>query len=63
MKFPDGYNPRVKIKRRCHSCGELFETTRRDARFCSARCRQQFSRYMRRALGEGWKEKESPHKG
>lgn len=57
------YNPRVTIKRRCNACNELFDTTRTDARFCSARCRQAFSRHMRRELGKAWKEKIAPKKG
>jgi rRNA maturation endonuclease Nob1 len=57
------YRPRFQIKRRCHACTELFSTTRTDAKFCSARCRQAFSRYMRRELGDSWTKKNKPRKG
>ena len=35
-------NPTYRL--RCHSCGAVFDASRRDARFCSPRCRKRASR-------------------
>lgn len=41
------YRPRIGGHARCIECCEVFCTTRKDARFCSARCRQSNSRRNR----------------
>lgn len=41
------YRPRFTRKNRCEECQNEFATTRRDARLCSARCRQANSRRLR----------------
>lgn len=32
----------------CRVCGNPFRAVRRDARYCSAKCRQQFNRYYKK---------------
>jgi hypothetical protein len=45
---PEGSSaPRTLLNLQCEACGNEFQAKRRDARFCSARCRQQSSRATR----------------
>lgn len=47
MTCRGSYLPRKKITLECFACGNKFEATRADARYCSSMCRQQISRAMR----------------
>lgn len=46
VTYGGSYRPRKLLTLECQSCGEVFQATRPDARYCTANCRKQSSRAM-----------------
>lgn len=53
------YKPRKLLTLTCKICGEKFQATRPDARYCSATCRSTISRATRKT-GKGTFKKPQP---